>query len=810
MANNKVRHYRTKEAGKVPLASKLLEGEIAINLADAKIYTNVDGKIVTIGHGADATIDGNNTWTGTVKANKVVSDSAPTKNAELTRKDYVDAGDKTNADAIKANSDLIKTNADNIKVNADAIKTVDVKADAKVKKSGDKMTGDLTTPKLFTDEVHATKSINAGGKTGIIIESVAGVSAPTRPFRLTNFSSPTYSSAMQFTDEKTWLGEIGTRVIPRKNSQTATEFKVNGCITSIGNTESYRLNYNDYGTFWRNDSQSLYLMQTNKGDADGSYNNRRPYTLNLETGDVSINNFTVNHSKPFAGLGTPPKTDGDSIGVAGLNSFLAVGDSDTGIGQRGDGNLNLMTNNIRTMVLTPTNIETNRALWFRVRDSLDRIVMPPNRNSIVTIDTSQDKNNIGGNGLTLLGYNADDKYSHYFRGNGNFNVNMPYATFDKDVYVGGYVHAGQFVSRGTIYSNTVPQDVYDMDSTSNSANNGKIKLLRKFRSQGNSSIFHEVVQGNEVRMSHGINADTSPIWKYHTQGIDITNKLEAQNWIIGPSNMMFLKDGQSVNGEAVGLISGSVQGGAWTQWRKRASGMQINIDRDDSAYNIWKATLWGKNHVAAMQVIHNADINRAQARLQVHNTDFNFSNADGFTTPAKGYFGGDLVTNGNLRSANQIYWGPNGAWAAQDGNIYGTQWGRFTGHSGQLAWLGGALDAVNAKASNTSDIRLKKNLEKIESATDKIQKLTGYTYDKATFIGSEESYRDAGVIAQEVQAVLPEAVNIIDLNDTPTLAVSPSAMIALLVESTKEQAEKLEKQNQLIEELMKRISKLEK
>ena len=789
MANNKVRHYRTKEAGKVPLASKLLEGEIAINLADTKIYTNVDGKIVTIGHGADATIDGNNTWTGTVKANKVVSDSAPTKNAELTRKDYVDAGDKTNADAIKA---------------------VDVKADTKVKKSGDKMTGDLTTPKLFTDEVHATKSINSGGKSGMIIESVAGASAPTRPFRLTNFSSPTYSSAMQFTDEKTWLGEIGTRLTPRKNSQTATEFKVNGCITSMGNSESYRLNYNDYGTFWRNDSQSLYLMQTNKGDADGSYNNRRPFRLNLDSGDVSINTFSVYNEKPFAGLGTPVTGNEDPIGVAGLESFIAIGDSDTGIGQRGDGVLNLMANNVASFRMTSAAVEATRRAVFNIKDSLDRVVMPPVNSSIVTVDTSKDNNNTGGNGLTLLGYNNGDKYHHYFRGNGAFNVNMSYAAFDKDVYVGGSINPAQINLRGSVNTVAVPQGTYKWDDLSNSAYNGSTSFLRRFRSQGNSTIFHEVVQGNEVRLSAGASADSAPIWKWHTQGIDITNKLVAQNWTIGPNNMLQLHDKSVVNGgESSALVRGKIASGSWTSWRQRPAGLLVDMSSQDGAHNIWKATTWGVAHVAAMEVLHTTNVTGAIARLQVHETNYDFA-AGGFSTPTTGYFGGNLTTNGNLRAGQAVYWGTTGAWAAQDGNIYGTQWGRFVGQSGKLAWLGGALDAVNAKASNTSDIRLKKNLEKIESATDKIQKLTGYTYDKATFIGSKESYRDAGVIAQEVQAVLPEAVNIIDLNDTPTLAVSPSAMIALLVESTKEQAEKLEKQNQLIEELMKRISKLEK
>lgn len=57
----------------------------------------------------------------------------------------------------------------------------------------------------------------------------------------------------------------------------------NGEVQSLS-PNSYRIAYGDYGCFWRNDSNNLYLMLTNKGDAYGSYNALRPLRVSLETG----------------------------------------------------------------------------------------------------------------------------------------------------------------------------------------------------------------------------------------------------------------------------------------------------------------------------------------------------------------------------------------------------------------------------------------------------------------------------------------------------------------------------------------------
>ncbi|WP_439412929.1 pyocin knob domain-containing protein [Enterobacter ludwigii] len=47
---------------------------------------------------------------------------------------------------------------------------------------------------------------------------------------------------------------------------------------------SYRIAYNGYGAFWRQDGIHLYLMLTNKADPLGNYNDLRPFYVDMATG----------------------------------------------------------------------------------------------------------------------------------------------------------------------------------------------------------------------------------------------------------------------------------------------------------------------------------------------------------------------------------------------------------------------------------------------------------------------------------------------------------------------------------------------
>lgn len=90
-----------------------------------------------------------------------------------------------------------------------------------------------------------------------------------------------------------------------------------------------------------------------------------------------------------------------------------------------------------------------------------------------------------------------------------------------------------------------------------------------------------------------------------------------------------------------------------------------------------------------------------------------------------------------------------------------------------------------------SDINLKENLSKIPSALNKIQCINGYTFDwkdnapTRTTPSLLNVIHDAGLIAQEVESVLPDIVRENDLNGIKML--NYNGITALLIEGIKEQ-----------------------
>jgi|GEM_PF-3344282 len=85
----------------------------------------------------------------------------------------------------------------------------------------------------------------------------------------------------------------------------------------------------------------------------------------------------------------------------------------------------------------------------------------------------------------------------------------------------------------------------------------------------------------------------------------------------------------------------------------------------------------------------------------------------------------------------------------------------------------------NVKAYYASDIRLKSNIKKIDGALDKIDKISGYTFDM-------DGKREAGIIAQEIKEVLPEVVGEFEKDGEMYLNVDYPKIIALLIEAIKE------------------------
>ena len=80
---------------------------------------------------------------------------------------------------------------------------------------------------------------------------------------------------------------------------------------------------------------------------------------------------------------------------------------------------------------------------------------------------------------------------------------------------------------------------------------------------------------------------------------------------------------------------------------------------------------------------------------------------------------------------------------------------------------------------NISDIRVKEDLKRIENSLEKIKQLSGYTFKRKDLNGAT----DTGLIAQDVNKVLPEVIN---KDPNGYLNIDYSKMMGLVVEAIKE------------------------
>ncbi len=229
---------------------------------------------------------------------------------------------------------------------------------------------------------------------------------------------------------------------------------------------------------------------------------------------------------------------------------------------------------------------------------------------------------------------------------------------------------------------------------------------------------------------------------------------QTEVWKFG-GKMIHLETG-TVSGGGNGLIRGSVAGGSWASWRDRASGIQVDCQQStDSAHNVWKATHQGKYHIAAMGVhVPSGTIGNAMVQLHVHDTNFIFNAAGDFTAGRNGSF-------------NDVY--------------------------------------------IRSDSRLKINKEELQDgALEKVNSLKVYTYDKVKSLSDDTVIkREVGIIAQDLEEVLPEAVGIQSTEDPEhpeaIKTISNSAVNALIIKAIQEMDAKYQAK---IEALQKEIAEL--
>jgi len=114
----------------------------------------------------------------------------------------------------------------------------------------------------------------------------------------------------------------------------------------------------------------------------------------------------------------------------------------------------------------------------------------------------------------------------------------------------------------------------------------------------------------------------------------------------------------------------------------------------------------------------------------------------------------------------------------------------FHNNASKLATASGGVNVTGTLTATTevtvsSDVRFKSNIETIDSALDKVKAMRGVYFDK-------KDKRSVGVIAQEMQEVMPEVV-VTDDTEDKHLSVAYGNLVGVLIEAVKELSEEVEK-----------------
>ena len=190
------------------------------------------------------------------------------------------------------------------------------------------------------------------------------------------------------------------------------------------------------------------------------------------------------------------------------------------------------------------------------------------------------------------------------------------------------------------------------------------------------------------------------------------------------------------------------------------------------------------------------------AAITIANTGVT-SNVAGSGISVSGATGAVTITNSGVRS---IAAGTGVAVSATTGDSCSISIGQSVATSASPTFAGltinGAITATgDITAFSASDIRFKENITAIENPIEKIKMISGNTYDwkaeNKDIHGFEGN--DVGVIAQEIEEVLPQLVV---TRDNGYKAVKYDKLVALLIEGMKEQQKQ-------IEDLSNKINKLE-
>uniref|UniRef100_UPI001FCE460B phage tail-collar fiber domain-containing protein n=1 Tax=Escherichia coli TaxID=562 RepID=UPI001FCE460B len=112
-----------------------------------------------------------------------------------------------------------------------------------------------------------------------------------------------------------------------------------------------------FGLIFRRSEECLHLIPTQENQGEnGDIGPLRPFTMNLRTGEITMSRVSVggdSQVRGALGIGVQNALGGNSI---------ALGDSDTGLKQNGDGLLDVYANSVHVLRFQSGSIQSNKAV----------------------------------------------------------------------------------------------------------------------------------------------------------------------------------------------------------------------------------------------------------------------------------------------------------------------------------------------------------------------------------------------------------------------------------------------------------------
>lgn len=236
--------------------------------------------------------------------------------------------------------------------------------------------------------------------------------------------------------------------------------------------------------------------------------------------------------------------------------------------------------------------------------------------------------------------------------------------------------------------------------------------------------------------------------------------------------------------------------GTWSRWKPVPT---ITIS-DTAPANETRGDMWWQSSTGKLKIWY-ADGTSEQwvDAVPIPDTSTFYSKAGGAITGPV-VMGSSLTISGNTYS-KKTNLTANGAGWDDHLNLYSSdatnRWNLLVdsgaSNSFRVAYNQGQKFIVDTSGNVTfagnitasSDISIKTNIAVIENALEKVQAIRGVTYNRKDL---ENNPRHAGVIAQEVEAVLPEVVQ----ENEGIKSVAYGNMVGLLIEAIKEQQKQID------------------